>query len=171
MRRMRILLFVVALPAIFLVAGCGGGGASQAGKQHHAPQGHGTQLALYPEGDSGVRGTATFKDASDGVVVMLKLRDLPKPNTLYLAHIHPGTCAQEEKEGHTHEEHHEHGEEIEYPLSEVKSDSHGDGSSTTTLHETSVEGLFSGGPKHVNVHEAGAGNPPVLACADLKRAG
>ena len=43
--------------------------------------------------------------------------------------------------------------------------------STTTLHHTSVDKLFSGKNKHVNVHEAGAGNPPVLACADLKRAG
>jgi hypothetical protein len=36
---------------------------------------------------------------------------------------------------------HEHGtaKEIEYPLSQVKSDSEGQGSSTTTLRETSVE--------------------------------
>jgi hypothetical protein len=96
---------------------------------------------------------------------------LPKPNTLYLAHIHPGACAQEEKEGEMHEEHHEHGEAIEYPLSEVKSGSEGEGSSTTTVRKTSVHKLFSGKDKHVNVHEAGAGNPPVLSCADLKRAG
>ena len=66
----------------------------------------------------------------------------------------------------------EHGDaKIEYPLSQVKSDSEGHGSSTTTLREISVEKLFSGAPKHVNVHEAGSGNPPILACADLKRAG
>ena len=141
--------------------------------------------------DSGVSGTASFEDTSDGVVVKLDLRGLPKPNTLYLAHIHPGTCA--EGEGHEHggghsegeyghehggssHEHgggtHEHGAaEIEYPLSQVKSDSEGRGSSTTTLGETSVEKLFSGAPKHVNVHEAGSGNPPILSCADLKQAG
>jgi hypothetical protein len=64
---------------------------------------------------------------------------------------------------------HEHGGggAIEYPLSQVKSDSEGHGSSTTTLRETSVEKLFSGEPKHVNVHEAGSGNPPILTCADL----
>src|SRR5215211_2013970 len=67
---------------------------------------------------------------------------------------------------------HEHGAaEIEYPLSQVKSDSEGQGSSTTNLHEASVDKLFSGAPKHVNVHEAGSGNPPILSCADLKRAG
>jgi len=57
------------------------------------------------------------------------------------------------------------------PLWQVKSDTEGHGSSTTTLCETSVEKLFSGVPKHVNVHEAGSGKPPILACADLKRAG
>jgi hypothetical protein len=53
----------------------------------------------------------------------------------------------------------------------VKSDSEGRGSSTTTLRETSMEELFSGEPKYVNVHEAGSGNPPILSCADLKEAG
>jgi hypothetical protein len=53
----------------------------------------------------------------------------------------------------------------------VRSDSEGHGSSTTTLPETSVERLFSGEPKYVNVHEAGTGNPPILTCADLKQAG
>jgi hypothetical protein len=53
----------------------------------------------------------------------------------------------------------------------VKSDSEGHGSSTTTLRETTVEKLFTGEPKYVNVHEAGSGNPPILNCADLKRAG
>ena len=32
------------------------------------------------------------------------MRNLPEPDTLYLAHIHPGTCAEgEEEEGHEHE--------------------------------------------------------------------
>jgi hypothetical protein len=57
------------------------------------------RLLLHPEGDSGVRGTATLEDVSKGVLVELELRGLPKPDTLYLAHIHPGTCAREEKKG------------------------------------------------------------------------
>jgi hypothetical protein len=153
------------------------------------------KLELRPEGDSGVSGTASFEDTSDGVVVKLELSNLPRPNTLYLAHIHPGSCAEghghehssahgeeghtnqhgEEESGHEHEEEsgHEHGggAEIDYPLSQVKPDSEGHGSSTTTLRETSVEKLFSGEPKLVNVHEAGSGNPPILSCANLKRAG
>ena len=109
-------------------------------------------------------GSVSFEDISDGVLVKLELRELPKPNTLYLAHIHPGTCA----EGETHE--HGGGTEIEYPLSQVKSDSEGRGSSTTTLHDTSVEKLLPGGARYVNVHAAGTGNPPILTCADLKEA-
>jgi hypothetical protein len=53
----------------------------------------------------------------------------------------------------------------------VKSNPEGFGSSTTTLRDTSVDKLFSGIPKHINVHEAGAGEPPILTCADLRRAG
>jgi hypothetical protein len=178
----------VVLSAIFLLAGCSGVGDSQA-EQDHARQSHSAKLALHPEGDSGVSGTATFRDIEDGVVIKLDLRSLPKPNTLYLAHIHPGTCAkeEEEQEGEAHEhgeehesgEHHEeeegdghqHGVEIEYALSQVKSDSESRGSSTTTLNDTSVEKLFSGETKHLNVHEADSGNPPILTCADLKQGG
>jgi hypothetical protein len=53
----------------------------------------------------------------------------------------------------------------------VKSNSKGTASSTTMLRDTSVDKLFAGEPKHVNVHEAGAGNPPILTCADLEQAG
>ncbi len=187
----RLLLCFAALAAIFLMVGCTGG-RLQADQESHVPQkSDNVKLELRSEHDSGVSGTASFEQTSDGVVVKLDLRSLPKPNTLYLAHIHPGTCAEGESHehggghsegeyGHEHggssHEHgggtHEHGAaEIEYPLSQVKSDSEGRGSSTTTLGETSVEKLFSGAPKHVNVHEAGSGNPPILSCADLKQAG
>ncbi len=186
-----MLVCVVTLPAILLLVGCGGGAAQGAQQDHttHHPSGN-AALALHPEGDSGVSGTASFEDTSGGdtsggVVVKLDLRNLPKPNTLYLAHIHPGTCAEGEahehggahgEEGHSQEHGgssgHEHGgEEIGYSLSQVKSNSDGRGSSTTTLHDISVEKLFSGEPKHLNVHEAGSGNPPILTCADLNEAG
>jgi hypothetical protein len=175
-----LLLCVVALAAIFSIVGCTDG-SSQAGQEGHAPHSDATRLALVPEHDSGVSGTASFENTSGRVVVKLDLRGLPSPNTYYLAHIHPGTCAQEAGEGETHGEHgghheeqgkgHHHGEEIEYPLSQVKSDKEGHGSSTTTLRGASVKKLFSGEPKHVNVHKGGSGNPPILSCADLKRAG
>jgi hypothetical protein len=188
---MRILILLpcfMAFSATFLLVGCAGGSPQgQGGQEDHTTHYHiaNVKLNLHPEHNSGVSGTASFEDTSDGVVVKLGLRNLPKPNTLYLAHIHPGTCAEGEthehsgphggEEGYGHEHggtSHKHGgAEIEYPLSQVKSDSEGHGSSTTTLRETSVEKLFTGDAKHVNVHKAGSGNPPILTCADLKRAG
>jgi hypothetical protein len=182
------LLSVVELSAIFLLVGCAGGGSQgdHGHAQGHAHQGGNAKLDLHPVQDSGVSGSVSFEDISDGVLVKLELRELPKPNTLYLAHIHPGTCAEgethehggshggshgEEGTGHEHTgSGHEHGggPEIEYPLSQVKSDSEGGGSSTTTLHDTSVEKLLSGGARYVKVHAAGTGNPPILTCADLK---
>ena len=179
--RAEALLCFAALAALFSMLGCTGG-RSQADQESHAPQkSDNVKLALLSEHDSGVSGTASFENTSGRVVVKLDLRGLPKPNTFYLAHIHPGTCAEgeghehggshgEEGYGHDHgASGHEHGAEIEYPLSQVKSDAEGRGSSTTTLRETSVEKLFSGEPNDVNVHEAGSGHPPILACADLKR--
>jgi hypothetical protein len=193
---MRLFLCVVVLTVILPMVGCtdGGSHAEQEGHASHKNSDN-VKVALRPDHDSGVSGTASFEeDISEGVLVKLKLRGLPKPNELYLAHIHPGTCAQEAEEAQAHAEHgeehqhrqhheeeragqghsgHEHGtaKEIEYPLSQVKSDWEGQGSSTTTLGETSVDKLFSAEPKYVNVHEEGSGNPPILSCADLKRAG
>ena len=186
------MLSVIALLAIFLVIGCGGGGSQ--GEQEERHTSRAAKLDLRPVGDSGASGTASFKDASfedapDGVVVGLDVRGLPKPDTTYLAHIHPGTCAEEAEE-HAHEqgEHPEEGEgredeeyvfghggeegEVSYALTQVESNPEGRGSSTTMFGQISVDKLFSGGPKkHVMVHEAGSGNPPILTCADLKRTG
>jgi hypothetical protein len=197
MRQIPMLLWIAALPAIFLMVGCGGdtsqGEQQEDHNNHHsenAKDNHHSENAkvdLRLEGDSGTSGTASFEDTSSGVEVKLELRGLPKPNTFYLAHIHPGTCAEEAEEGHAHEqgehpgegEGHEreeyvfgHGEEgeISYALSQVKSNSEGRGSSTTAFGQTSVDKLFSGeAKKHIMVHEAGSGNPPILSCADLER--
>jgi hypothetical protein len=108
------------------------------------------------------------------VKVVLRVSGLPKSGTMYLAHIHPGTCAEEEAAGggeHGHS-HHEHGasEEIEYPLTPVDPDAKGNGTSTTVVHNVTLEGLLSGEPKHVNVHEPGPGEPPPVTCADLSEA-
>src|SRR5215212_5449148 len=105
--------------------------------------------------------------------VMLKVSGLPSSGTMYLAHIHPGTCTEEEEGGGEHgHSHHEHGasEEIEYPLTPVKPDAKGDGTSTTVVHNVTLEGLLSGDPKHVNVHKPGSGEPPPVTCANLNEA-
>jgi uncharacterized protein (DUF305 family) len=137
--------------------------------------GHSAKVELMPQSGSHTKGSATLTEAGEEVRVELRLRGLPKPDTMYLAHIHPGTCSEvEEGAEHEGEGHHERGghggavgEEIEWPLSEVESDAQGHGSSTTTLKDTSMEQIFSGELKHLNVHVAGSGDPPVLACAEL----
>ena len=135
------------------------------------------KVYLKPQNGSHTMGSATLsKTEGGGVRMELNVSGLPTPNTTYLAHIHPGTCAAGEQDegGAAHEEghHREHGaasaQEIERPLSQVQSDAQGNGTSTTKLNDTSMADLFTtGGLKHINVHAAGSGNPPVLACADL----
>jgi hypothetical protein len=180
---------VVMLAIFVTLCGCG-----QMGAQHHhhdkkeaaAPPkgkkamteekvGDSAKVDLQPANGSHTRGTATFSKAEGGgVKVVLDVSGLPKSGTMYLAHIHPGTCSEEEEEGHGEHEHshHEHGasEEIEWPLTPVYAGEKGAGTSTTVVHKVTLEGLFSGAPKHVNVHEPGSGDPPPVTCADLKEA-
>ena len=177
---------VLLVLAIFVtLCGCG-----QIGAQHQHPEkkeaaaqpkkeqvGNSAKVELQPANGSGTRGMATFSKADGGVKVVLKVTGLPSSGTMYLAHIHPGTCAEEEKGEesggeHGHSQHHSHGatEEIEYPLTPVEPDAKGNGRSTTVVHGVTLEGLFSGDPKHVNVHRPGSGEPPVT-CADLNEAG
>jgi hypothetical protein len=165
---------VLLVLAIFVTLyGCG-----QVGAQNGHPAkkvGNSAVVNLQPANGSGTRGTTTFSKArGGGVKVVLKVKGLPRSGTMYLAHIHPGTCAEEEGGAGEHggHSHHEHGapEEIEYPLTPVEPEPQGNGTSTTVLHHVRLEGLFSGDPKHVNVHEPGPGEPPPVTCADLDEA-
>jgi len=121
--------------------------------------GNSAEVELEPSNGSGTTGTATLSKADGGgVKVVLKVLGLPRSGTMYLAHIHPGTCGEEEGggQGHSAQEHsaHEHGasKEIEYPLSPVDPDKKGEGSSSTVVRQVTLEGLISGDPMHVNVH-------------------
>ena len=135
--------------------------------------GDSAEVDLEPANGSETTGTATFSKANGGVKVVLKVSGLPSSGTMYLAHIHPGTCTEEEEGGEEHgHSHHDHGasEEIEYPLAPVDPDAKGDGMSTTVVHHVTLEGLLSGEPKHVNVHRPGSGEPPPVTCANLNEA-
>jgi uncharacterized protein (DUF305 family) len=135
--------------------------------------GNSAQVELEPANGSQTTGTVTLSEADGGVKVELKVSRLPSSGTMYLVHIHPGTCTEEEAGGGEHgHSHHGHGasEEIEYPLSPVYADNKGDGTSTTVVHKVTFEGLLSGEPKHVNVHEPGSGEPPPVTCANLNEA-
>jgi uncharacterized protein (DUF305 family) len=137
--------------------------------------GDSAEVDLEPASGSQTTGTATLsKEAKGGgVKVVLEVSGLPKSAKMYLAHIHPGTCAEEEEGRAEHGlSHHEHGasEEIEYPLTPVEPDAKGDGTSTTVVNNVTLEGLLSGDPKHVNVHKPGSGEPPPVTCANLNEA-
>jgi uncharacterized protein (DUF305 family) len=137
-------------------------------------EGDSAEVDLQPANGSGTTGTATFSKAHGGVKVVLKVSGLPKSEAMYLAHIHPGTCAEEaeggEEHGSSHHEEHGASEEIEYPLTPVKRDAQGEGTSTTVVHGVRLERLLSGAPMHVNVHEPGSGEPPPVTCANLNEA-
>lgn len=62
-------------------------------------------------------------------------------------------------------------EEIVYALRPVESNVVGEGSSTTVLEGVTLGELFLYGPRYLNVHAAGSGDPPQLACAVLGGAG
>ena len=129
-------------------------------------------VKLEPANGSSTTGTATLSKADGGVKVVLKVSGLPRSESMYLAHIHPGTCTEEEGGGEHGHSHHGHGttEEIEYPLTPVEPDAGGSGTSTTVVHHVTLEGLLSGDPKHVNVHKPGSGEPPPVTCANLNEA-
>lgn len=154
------------------------------------------RLELRPTKNSGVSGSATLTQAAKGTRVELELKGLPEPNEIYLAHVHPGSCEDEElseaPEGesanhHSHEYRHERHadahvqeenhkattdtDEIEYPLRAVESNAAGEGSSITVLEGVALDELLSHGPRYLNVHAAGSGDPPQLTCAVLGGAG
>ena len=136
--------------------------------------GDSAQVELESANGSQTTGTATLSKVDNGgVKVVLEVTGLPNSGTIYLSHIHPGTCKEALEGGGEHDSsHHEHGapKEIEYPLTPVEPDTGGSGTSTTVVHGVTLEGLLSGDPKHVNVHKPGSGEPPPVTCADLNEA-
>src|SRR5919107_1311090 len=133
----RVLLVLVVFVTLYGYGQMGSQNGHPAKKQAPAPPKNTAEVNLQPEGGSGTKGTATFSKAKGGgVKVVLKVTALPSSGTMYLAHIHPGTCAVEERGGGEHGHSHEHGatEEIEYPLTPVEPDAEGNGTSTTVVH-------------------------------------
>ena len=121
--------------------------------------------------NSGISGKATFTNTKGGVRVVLSMKNLSmnveKPGTRHLAHIHqPGTCAND-RAGN--------GAQIEYPLKPLYTNKNGNGKSTTVIKGTTVQKLFSGAPKYVNVHAMKKGSekgiPHGVSCGNLSSGG
>src|SRR5215218_7247275 len=180
MKLIHLILCVVAVTSPLLAGCAGGGGCSSAGTTTSEETtasttgGEVVEVGLSPMNGSGASGTATFTDVARGVRVDLDVRGLPDPDASYLTHIHPGTSCAYDRGGeeHEHAEHDEGAEhhegtmaEIEYPLPPVTpADPAGRGTTTALLEGATVERLFSGPPKYVNVHAEGTDDPPSVAC-------
>jgi hypothetical protein len=176
---MRPILPVIA--AIFILAACGSGGGSSSANTTISEEtpANTAEVGLAPMNGSSTGGLATFTDVAQGVRVDLNVHSLPGPRAIYLTHIHPGTCedeqTDEEDESKEHDSNDEHAqaehedtmEEIEYPLLPITPDPEGRGHTTDVLEGVTVEQLFSGSPKYINVHAEGSGNPPSIACSQM----
>ena len=122
----------------------------------------GTQtLQLTPSRDSGVSGTATLTDTTEGVEATLELQGLPSASgTEHLAHIHAGATCADDRAGN--------GAPVEIPFESVVNEG-GAGTSTTVIPDATVAGLLDGTPRYVNVHAEKTGDavPPGISCADV----
>lgn len=133
------------------------------------------KVTLVPADGFGASGTATFTDVDGGVEVGLEVRGLPEPGATYLAHIHPGACADDPNGAHDH--HHDHGHgigEIEHPLTPLVPELGGSARSTTTIEGVTLADPFSEEEFHVNVHAEATGSaelPDTLACGELRATG
>lgn len=119
-----------------------------AGSGAAAPAGAGASLVipLNTQNGSGESGTATLKDSSDGLLVVLTVNGGnaagPQP-----VHIHDGSCA---KLGG-----------VKYPLKTVTA-----GASTTTVPKVTIAMLQSG-VYAINVHQSPSAIGTYVACGDL----
>lgn len=182
----RFAVFLVGLVLLVSVEGCGAPGPegqrTGASANEKDPS---ARVELVPGDGQNASGSAAFSKVPDAVEVELRMDGLPEPGAVYVARVRGGTCAGDRGAerrgagghgGGGHEQGHEDGGAhgmragvTEFPLSLVRADSGGRGTSATLLRGVSVEGLFSGKPRHVDVQASGGGEAGELACADLER--
>ena len=177
----RVTFWLISLTVVLLLNSCSG---MFRASQEEATEDRSTmfiRFELSPTNHSGVSGSATFAKAAAATKIKLELKGLPESHETYLAHIHPGSCEDEEHPDvpggetahhHDHEQgYREHAEEIEYPLRPVESNAAGEGSSTTVLEGVALDELLLHGARYLNVYAAGSGHRPQLTCAVLGGAG
>lgn len=161
---------------------------STAGESIEADDANAIRVPLASADGFEARGSATFTDTADGVEVKLQARGLPEAGERYLAHLHPGSCAEdpadEARDDHGSGRHHNHDGsaphandstetlgEIEHPLESLVAQPDGSASSISAIEDTTNTRLFAGKiGYYVNVHAeaSGSGRLPTLACGDLR---
>jgi Cu/Zn superoxide dismutase len=121
------------------------------------------QVQLTQSRDSGVSGTANFKDVEGGVRVALDMRGLPEAGVKHINHIHAGGTCADDRAGRT--------APVTIPLKTLVAQEDGTGSATTTIADVTVGELFGEDKERfILLHaktEKGQGVPPGIACADL----
>lgn len=153
-RTMRLTVGMVLLFAVATVLFSANAGAAQAQTR---------SVELVTIHDSGVSGTAIFRDSQGGVEVGLSVRGLPEAGVKHINHVHGGATCADEKAGR--------GAPATIPLKTLVAKENGDGEAATSLEDITVDQLFATDKdRYVLVHEEakkGEGIPPGIACADL----
>jgi LPXTG-motif cell wall-anchored protein len=110
-------------------------------------------VTMGPTGGSGVSGTAQLTGMGNQTQVVVTVQGAP-PNGTHVNHIHTGSC--EQMGG------------IAFPLTDLRIDSTGRGSATTTVSATLA--TIQGAAHYVNVHAGPALPSPGVSCGNIPRA-
>ena len=157
-RTMRVTIWVVLIFAATAVLWATGAAARE---------GQTSTVQLTPSQNSGVSGTATFRDSGGGVEVGLGVRGLPEAGVKHINHVHGGATCADERAGR--------GAPATIPLKTLVAGENGRGEKSTSLENVTVDQLFDPAKeRYVLVHakaKEGEGIPPGIACADLVRSG
>ena len=92
----RVAVLLIGLALMLALGGCGGRAAIAPQDKPSQSRAMPTEIELQPTNDSGVKGVAIITNTDGKVRVRLTLRGLPEPDKMYLAHIYPGTCEDED---------------------------------------------------------------------------
>ncbi|HEY1429449.1 MAG TPA: hypothetical protein VGF18_07740 [Candidatus Tumulicola sp.] len=104
-------------------------------------------VKLNAQNGSGESGTASIKDVTGGVSVVIELKG--GPATAQPAHIHTGSCSSDVG--------------VKYALTNVVK-----GTSTTMVKGTSIAKLLAS-PTSINVHESATNMQKYVACGNIAK--
>jgi putative copper export protein len=147
------------------------------------------EVGLGPVGDSVASGTAVFREGEAGVVLDLEVSGLPEPEAEYFGEIHEGACengqqgndngagyadAGEPLPGKVRLEllsarspEYAHGGEAHDADVSLESSEDGTGRVVTRVRDyDTIEELLSGGPRYLDLHAPGPGDPGI-ACGEI----
>jgi putative copper export protein len=150
------------------------------------------EVGLDPVGESVTSGTASFReDMAAGIVLRLEAAGLPEPGASYFSQIHEGACESGQQGRNTGPEYAEVGRppasstmvrfdllsarKPEYahggghPSADVEFVSANDGTAVILYRlkdYDTVDELLSGGPKYIDIHASGRGDP-TIACGEI----